>query len=657
MRRLTKLITRTGSGIPRLRDWPVLLVFAVTLVPTVCLVWFMNAAVQNERLAVKEKLVEAYRAHISTTQDRIGAYCTGLADELGRMAATGISPAAIFRECVQEGVADSVIVLNEHGRPIYPQSPFLIQAPKIEQSVQWNKASAVERTNPALAALEYAAIAKLSSDSGLAARALQAQTRCLVQSGQRAAAIQIVTDVLGQPQFKTAVDIHGRSIAANAELLVLDLVNDPLAPIFQSTGERLARRLMDYRNTTMPASQRMFLMNELKKRMGKEFSTLAAEELAVRLVQSEVPVERDATLRRAGVPGVWQFALANARIVALFQTERLVQRLQAASEGAPSAVTISILPPGKDDPAALVTATAGAQLPDWHVALSVKDNELFEAATKQRVALYLWAGTLVIAAMFGLAVLGGRLLRRQMALAQLRNDLAATVSHELKTPIASMRVLVDTLLDAKRIEEPRTREYLQLMAKESDRLNRLVESFLTFSRLERDGYSFEFIEIPAESIIDRVVGTLQGRIASMSGVSFDVEVERPLPCVRADVEALATALLNIIDNALKYSEDIKRIVFRARSDGNDVFFEVEDNGIGIPAREVKKIFRRFYQVDRRLSQHRGGCGLGLSIVQFIVRAHDGRVLVESEPGRGSTFTVVLPKRAPTVMAAKEIPAL
>jgi two-component system sensor histidine kinase SenX3 len=121
-----------------------------------------------------------------------------------------------------------------------------------------------------------------------------------------------------------------------------------------------------------------------------------------------------------------------------------------------------------------------------------------------------------------------------------------------------------------------------------------------------------------------------------------VKIAPGLPPLHADEDAMVTALLNLLDNAYKFTPEQKRIVLRAFCDAGRVCFEVTDNGIGLSPREQKKVFRRFYQVDRQLARQAGGVGLGLSIVEFIVKAHKGNIQVRSQPGAGSTFTVSLP---------------
>ena len=222
-------------------------------------------------------------------------------------------------------------------------------------------------------------------------------------------------------------------------------------------------------------------------------------------------------------------------------------------------------------------------------------------------------------------------------MARLKNDLVANVSHELKTPLTAMRALVDTLLDTERFDEKTTREYLQLLATENARLSRLIENFLAFSRLERNKFKFQFESIDPKQVVNGAVAAMGERAGKVT-----VEAAAQLPSVRGDRDALVTAMLNLLDNAWKYSGDEKRIVLRAEARNGVVCFAVEDNGIGLSPGETKRVFRRFYQTDQRLARTAGGCGLGLSIVQSIVDAHHGSVRVESEPGIGSTFTIEIP---------------
>jgi signal transduction histidine kinase len=301
---------------------------------------------------------------------------------------------------------------------------------------------------------------------------------------------------------------------------------------------------------------------------------------------------------------------------------------------------------------ALLSVPAGPELPGWHLVVLLKDPKVFEVASQRRVAAYLWIGSLAVVVVSILSIFAMRVIRRQAALTRLKNDLVATVSHELKTPLASMRVLVDTLLDSRQLSEQTTREYLGLIASENERLSRMIENFLTFSRLERQRYNFHFAPWPAAAIVDSVVEICQPRLA-VPGCQFEVQVEAGLPNVNADCDAMATALSNLLDNACKYSQEIKHIILRVRAAEGAILFEVEDNGIGIPSREVKRIFRDFYQVDQRLCRDGSGCGLGLSIVQSIVTAHGGSVRVSSEPGRGSKFSISIPVAAVTTETGRK----
>ena len=193
-------------------------------------------------------------------------------------------------------------------------------------------------------------------------------------------------------------------------------------------------------------------------------------------------------------------------------------------------------------------------------------------------------------------------------------------------------------------------EYLQLIAHENERLSRVIQNFLTFSRMEKKKYSLHFAAVPVPRIVETAVAAVRERFAE-PGCEFKVVVPPELPHVRADADALATALINLLENAFKYSEGDKRICLQVQSLPDQVLFSVRDNGIGIPASEHKRIFQNFYQVDQRLSRQGGGCGLGLSIVRFIVNAHEGRVAVQSRPGAGSTFTITIPAVAPAATIA------
>ncbi len=245
---------------------------------------------------------------------------------------------------------------------------------------------------------------------------------------------------------------------------------------------------------------------------------------------------------------------------------------------------------------------------------------------------------------------------REMRLAGMKSDFVSNVSHELRTPLASIRVFGE-LMRLGRVTEPeKVREYGEHIEIESRRLTHLVDNILDFSRIESGRKVYAFHEADIEEVVGQVVTAFSMRL---KGSGFVVDVDgpaAPLPRVRIDAAAIDHALSNLLDNAVKYSGDGREIMVRLSRAGDEVVIAVRDRGIGIPASEQKRIFERFHRVSTGAVHEVRGVGLGLSIVDHIVRAHGGAVTVESESGAGSTFTVRLPVALPAGGDAKAAPA-
>jgi signal transduction histidine kinase len=281
------------------------------------------------------------------------------------------------------------------------------------------------------------------------------------------------------------------------------------------------------------------------------------------------------------------------------------------------------------------------------LSLSPRDSREFDTLVAQQKVLHVCIAGIVVVSTSILALVISRAFRRQLRLAGLKNDLVSTVSHELKTPLASMRLLVDTLLDTEHLNGEQTREYLQLIAKENERLSRLIENFLTFSRLERGKHAFVFAAVSVQQLVARSIEAAGERFQRLD-CALTSDIAPDLPLVRGDADALVRVLLNLLDNAYKYSRGDRQICVRARADGDRVRLSVSDHGVGMSRAAARRVLQKFFQVDQSLVREGHGCGLGLSIVEYIVRAHGGTITVESRADEGSTFTVTLP----TVSAAE-----
>jgi signal transduction histidine kinase len=635
---------KSGGVVHDRSSWTApLLLLAAVLAPSGCVLWYMNEAVQGQRDAARRRLTEAWRGQLALVRDRLDAYWEKRATELDA-AAAGTHASPLFARLVREGASDSAIVLNRDGSLAYPTLPA--PPPPERQIVDpaWTEARSLENApnGMARAASLWGRIADTETDAGLRARAAQSQIRCLMQSGDKAGALRAIDRRFATLAPRAGLtDATGRFIPGDAFLLAAVITRGD-ARAFPAAAGRLRRTLDDY-DLPIPSAQRLFLMHELKAIAPVDLRTFEAERMAAAFLEADRARAGDAVLRLSGLPEVWKLSAKSGRVIALYRTSSVMAAMGSAlrSDGGPAGVRFAVVAPGVSAGKADETMGAGGRLPGWQVTLTLDGASAAEDASR-RMTAYIWVGCGAIAVMALIAVAAGRVLLRQMRVARLKTDLAATVSHELKTPLSSMRLLVDTLLESDAPDPVRTREYLEMIARENLRLSRLIDNFLTFSRMERDRHKFEFAETAPAEIVRSVEAAVSERFRT-GDCRLSVESAEGLPALRADRDALVTVLLNLLDNAYKFTGESKRIALRASGDGGGrIQFSVEDNGIGIAPREQKKIFRRFYQVDRRLSRAAGGCGLGLSIVDFIVRAHGGEVGVRSRPGEGSTFTVSLP---------------
>lgn len=230
---------------------------------------------------------------------------------------------------------------------------------------------------------------------------------------------------------------------------------------------------------------------------------------------------------------------------------------------------------------------------------------------------------------------------REMKLAKLKSDFVANVSHELRTPLALIRLYAETLELGRLTTNEKYQEYYRIIREESERLTALINNILDFSRIEAGRKEYEFKETNLADLVRSTLDSYRFQI-EQNGFAFEENIASDVPPVIVDREAIARSLLNLVNNALKYSKDQKYIgvsLYRANSRVN---LEVQDHGIGISPNEQEKIFEKFYRCGDPLVHNIKGSGLGLSLVRHIVRAHGGDVLVESTPEKGSKFTIALP---------------
>jgi signal transduction histidine kinase len=312
-------------------------------------------------------------------------------------------------------------------------------------------------------------------------------------------------------------------------------------------------------------------------------------------------------------------------------------REAAAAQG----LTISLTDSGTATATPLEARRSDTGLP-WTIA--VAGARAGSVTASQRFRLWL-GGT----ALLGLIVIGGttivaRAAARELAVARLQSDFVAAVSHEFRTPLTSLRQIGEVLHDGRIPSEERRQTYYQALMRQTERLHHLVETLLDFGRMEagRSPYRKSAVDLSAwvHSVVERFNSEVSAR-----GYTVDLAVSDRSVLIAADAQALTNALWNLLDNAVKYSPDSRTVWVELKRIAATAEIRVRDRGIGVPIAEQRDIFGKFVRGADAKRQNIPGTGIGLAMVQHIMQAHGGSVRVESTPGNGSTFTLVLPCHA------------
>jgi signal transduction histidine kinase len=652
-------------------QWLALLAIAVVL-PTVSLLWFMSRVIANERLVVPQKLAALYKDRLADATARTDSLYARLIAGIGKVT-PGPNPYRLFRHLVLENSAAGVVVWDENGAVQYPQ-PADVTGNDVPSNNPLAEAWQLE-----FAKRKYDAGAEaygkftMDADPHVAMTALGGKTRCLAKQGKVGEAIDACRKAAWAQAEETG-DPAGRLAIENARLLLLSLLKESNASqtnseVLRKTMEALLADVFNENagGALLPANQNLFVARKVLEQLSDPLRFLAAgaksqlerltdaEELSLAAAETQRPFagQPDAFFKVI-VGGKTAYGLRHhigpSTLLVLFSEAGMGSVLAGYEDtfsGTESACRIlntagefvagTAQPEGKP----YTVASLPQGFPGWKAELYFKGGDVFEKAARRQIAVYTWTGFLVIVLILIAAGVATRAVGNQIRVNEMKNDFIATVTHELKTPLASMRVLVDTLLEGHVVDEAQRTKYLQLTAKENERLSRMIDNFLTFSRMERNKVGFTLADARPDAMARDAIEAVQTKYAAQS-CHLTVDIAKELPEIQADHDAVVTVLVNLLDNACKYTNEHKQVTLKVFPDTDSVCFAVTDNGIGLARRHVRKIFERFYQVDSSLSRKAEGCGLGLSIVKFIVDAHGGKISVESKPDQGSTFTVRLP---------------
>jgi len=274
-------------------------------------------------------------------------------------------------------------------------------------------------------------------------------------------------------------------------------------------------------------------------------------------------------------------------------------------------------------------------LPGYEMAVKPRSTTVTEIAQKRKSENLIFAGVLALLLLGG-AVFLLKNIRKEIKLSEIKSEFVSNVSHELRTPLALINMFAETLSLGRVKTEEKKQEYYEIIGRETERLSAIVNKILNFSQMELGKRTYNFEETDLNEVVSKIYDSYKFHLVN-KGFNFNFNKDGALPLLSADHGAISEAVINLIDNGVKYSKEKKDLTIETGMQGEFVFVSVADKGIGIPQEHKKKIFEKFFRVSSGDVHTTKGTGLGLSIVKEIIEAHGGNVEVQSNPGGGSTF--------------------
>ena len=278
--------------------------------------------------------------------------------------------------------------------------------------------------------------------------------------------------------------------------------------------------------------------------------------------------------------------------------------------------------------------------PEYQLGISLIGQTIEDLVQQRALTNILLIGLLTVVLILGVWIVY-RNIKKEVELAQIKSEFVSNVSHELRTPLSLISMFSETLeMDRVKTKEKK-KEYYSIISNEANRLSKIVNSILNFSKMEAGKRQFNFVESYLNDVVENVYRSYKFHL-EQKGFALEIQKDETIPIIKIDEEAVSEAIVNLVDNAVKYSDDRKKISVRTFRENNYAVIEVEDEGIGIPEKDQKKIFEKFFRVSSGNVHNVKGSGIGLSIVKYIVDAHNGKIELFSEVGKGSKFRLLFP---------------